>query len=223
MGNYLKLFETHSEYETYIGGQDVILPNVSYCEDQNDVHYNPYVDPYNGHTYVDLGLPSGTLWATMNVGANSETDYGNYYMYGMGSKTYDSTDTPYAGTEDPLDLSRDTARQVWGGEWHTPTAAQFSELIANTTYEWVTNYLNSGIEGIVFTANGNNLFIPAAREATGGDTGGYYWTNQPNKDGYCHYLGLDATYNHPFIVDVDAFSYYVGGRNRGFSIRPVVG
>lgn len=41
MGDYLKLFETHSEYETYIEGQDAILPNVSYCEDQNDVHYNP--------------------------------------------------------------------------------------------------------------------------------------------------------------------------------------
>ena len=42
---YIKLFETHSEYETYIGGQDVILPNVSYCEDNNCVHYNPIVPP----------------------------------------------------------------------------------------------------------------------------------------------------------------------------------
>ena len=41
MGDYLKLFETHNEYETYIGGQDVVLPNVSYCEDNNEVHYNP--------------------------------------------------------------------------------------------------------------------------------------------------------------------------------------
>ena len=42
---YLKLFETHTEYETYINGQDAILPNVSYCEDNNDVHYNPWVAP----------------------------------------------------------------------------------------------------------------------------------------------------------------------------------
>lgn len=75
----------------------------------------------NGHDYVDLGLPSGTLWATMNVGATSETEHGNYYMYGMGAKTYDSTDTPYDGTENPLDLSKDTARVVWGGAWHMPT------------------------------------------------------------------------------------------------------
>jgi len=69
-------------------------------------------DPYNtnGHTFVDLGLPSGTKWATMNVGAESETDYGNYYMYGKGATQYNSSDTAYAGIEDPLDLSVDTAR-----------------------------------------------------------------------------------------------------------------
>lgn len=36
----------------------------------------------NGHEYVDLGLPSGTLWATMNLGASSISDYGNYYAWG---------------------------------------------------------------------------------------------------------------------------------------------
>ena len=45
MGDYLKLFETHAEYEAYITGSDKILPNVSYCEDNNDVHYNPWTDP----------------------------------------------------------------------------------------------------------------------------------------------------------------------------------
>ena len=45
MGDYLKLFETHAEYEAYITGSDKILPNVSYCVDNNDVHYNPWTDP----------------------------------------------------------------------------------------------------------------------------------------------------------------------------------
>ena len=74
---YLKKFNTHAEYEL----ATLDLPNVSYCVDNNDIHYNPY-DPYNGHAYVDLGLPSGTLWATMNVGANSETDTGLYFAWG---------------------------------------------------------------------------------------------------------------------------------------------
>lgn len=39
-------------------------------------------DPFNGHEYVDLGLPSGTLWATMNIGASAEEDYGDYYAWG---------------------------------------------------------------------------------------------------------------------------------------------
>ena len=45
MGKYLKKFDTHSEYESYITSSDKILPNVSYCEDNNDVHYNPWTDP----------------------------------------------------------------------------------------------------------------------------------------------------------------------------------
>ena len=45
MGKYLKLFETHSEYNTYINGNDKVLPNVSLCEDNNEVHYNPIEAP----------------------------------------------------------------------------------------------------------------------------------------------------------------------------------
>ena len=45
MGKYIKLFNTHSEYETYINGSDKILPNVSYCEDNDEVHFNPWSDP----------------------------------------------------------------------------------------------------------------------------------------------------------------------------------
>jgi hypothetical protein len=64
MGNYLKFFETHSEYETYIGGQDVLLPNVSYCEDMNEVHYNPYVHDYANDYLTFVALESGTFTFT---------------------------------------------------------------------------------------------------------------------------------------------------------------
>ena len=62
---YLRKFENNAAYES----ATLDLPNVAYCEEEHEVHYNPYVDPYNGHAYVDLGLPSDTKWATMNVGA----------------------------------------------------------------------------------------------------------------------------------------------------------
>ena len=89
----------------------------------NDLNNKPYTLNANGHTYIDLGLPSGTLWATMNVGASSETDYGNYYQYGKGASQYAATssDSNYDGIENPLATIADTAAQVWGGDWHMPT------------------------------------------------------------------------------------------------------
>ena len=44
MAKYLKLFETHAEYEAYSGGGEMLLPNVSYCKDNNEVHYNPFYE-----------------------------------------------------------------------------------------------------------------------------------------------------------------------------------
>lgn len=175
-------------------------------------------DLSNGHQYVDLGLPSGTLWATMNVGATSETDYGNYYMYGKGSKTYDSADSPYSGTEDPLDLSKDTARVVWGGEWRMPTRVQMQELINNTTYQWVTNYKGSGINGGTFTAtNGAVLFIPAAGFWYGGSQNsvgsyGLCWGSSP--DGSSYACNLYFSNGRKGV--------YRNDRKGGFSVRPVI-
>lgn len=216
---YLKKFENHAQYEG--DRQNLNLPNVSLCEQENEVHYNPYVDPYNGHAYVDLGLPSGTKWATMNVSANSETDYGNYYQYGKGAAQYAETsgDSNYSGTEDPLAASADTAAQVWGGSWHMPTRAQMQELTANTTYQWVTDYNGSGINGGLFTAqNGNSVFLPAAgywydgsQKYVGIDSS--YWGSSPNGSSNAYYLGFS---NVGTAID-DCI------RNYGYSVRGVVG
>lgn len=214
---YIKLFNEHPEYQEYISG-NADLPNVSYCIEEDEVHYNPITPGIiDGYEYVDLGLPSGTLWATMNVGATNVTDYGDYYMYGMGSKTYDSSDTPYVGTEAPLLSNRDTASVVWGGSWHMPNRAQLQELLDNTTYQWVTDYQGSGIDGGLFTAqNGNSVFIPAAGGWNGGsqlsvgDNGGY-WGSSPG--------GSDSAYGLSFsngYKDVGNYS-----RKYGFSVRPV--
>ena len=196
--------------------------SISFCQ----LSGIPSIPVYNnGHDYVDLGLPSGTLWATMNVGANSVTDYGNYYMYGMGSKTYDSTDTPYNGAEDPLDLSKDTARVVWGGGWHTPTKTQLEELLSNTEVEYVTNYQNSGINGYVLTNNNQSLFIPAA---------GYYYDGTISSDTYWSFIGC----SNPIPGDTDNGGTYqlrlqpnggmgnnvgTAARTNGVSVRPVIG
>ena len=152
-------------------------------------------DKFNGHEYVDLGLPSGTLWAKMNVGANSETDYGLYFAWGE-TKGYTASQIPSEkkfnwddykfGSQSPfskydndgltkLELTDDAARANWGGDWHMPTKTQCEELF-NTDYvtnEWVTNYQGSGISGRLFTSvnNGNTLFIPAAGNCGDGRVG----------------------------------------------------
>ena len=140
----------------------------------------------NGKDYVDLGLTSGTLWATMNVGATSETDYGSYFQWGdtvdkrdavcdwstykycNGSNTTFTKYNTYSsfGTVDnklTLDLKDDAARANMGGDWKMPSLALIEELVSETTSEWIENYNNSGVNGRKFTVpNGNSIFIPAS-------------------------------------------------------------
>ena len=120
-------------------------------------------EPADGNELVDLGLPSGTLWAKCNVGATEETGYGNYYRYGKGTTQYDYNDTIYDGIEDPLASTNDTATQAMGAAWHMPTVEQCQELVDNTTFTWEIDFNGSGVNGAKFTAaNGKYLFLPAA-------------------------------------------------------------
>ena len=138
----------------------------------------------NGPEYVDLGLPSGTLWATCNVGANTPEGYGDYFAWGetqpkdyYGWSTYkycngdedqltkycNNSSYGYNGFTDNLTtllLSDDAARANGGGDWRMPTKAEWEELFNNTTVTWTTQ---NGVYGRLFTAsNGNSLFLPAA-------------------------------------------------------------
>ena len=220
MAKFITKFDTTAKLAAFSATTDFGKPHVSLTKDYGKVHYFED-DPYNGHEYVDLGLPSKTKWATMNVGASSETDYGNYYQYGKGAAQYAVTsgDSYYSGTENPLAASADTASQVWGGKWRMPTRAQMEELTANTTYEWVTDYKGSGKNGCTFTAkNGAVLFFPAAGFWDGssnskiGSSGGYCGSS-PRTSLYSNLLDFDSNYIH--VLN--------GYRRYGYSVRPVVG
>lgn len=150
---YIKLFNNHEGYETYI--EEMILPNVSHCIEEQDVHYNPIPDPYNGHKYVDFGLPSGTLWAKYNVGSTNELDPGLYFATGEtvgyrdttvknftleDYKFYDTATqqfTKYTGELPYLEIEDDAAAVNMGGEWHMPNPSQFKELLGNTVHGYV--------------------------------------------------------------------------------------
>jgi uncharacterized protein (TIGR02145 family) len=177
----------------------------------------------NGHQFVDLGLPSGTLWARTNVGSDTSTGYGNYYQYGRGSRTYEQTsgETPYQGTENPLALSADTAHQVWGGLWHMPTLTQVNEL-----FEW-TNYsaiIIDGVYGGKFTSKTDSskfIFLPAGGYWDNGiqsvvESDGFFWSSTPNGSttAFCFYFDYSYSENKGITTTY---------RRRGHSVRPVIG
>ena len=135
--------------------------------------------------YVDLGLPSGLLWATCNIGADKPYEYGDYFMWGSTTPTTNKRcDWQYAPfndghlvfnekyfksiqdnicTNDVLAPKYDAATQIWGDEWRMPKAKECRELINNTTYEWATKYKGIDVNGLLFKSKTNDaeLFIPA--------------------------------------------------------------
>ena len=163
----------------------VVIAGCKPEDDPNNGGGNNGGGNYNGHSYVDMGLPSGTLWATCNVGANASEEYGNYFAWGettskttynwntykyyscgedfMLTKYCNLSDYGYNGFTDGLTtlLPEDDAAAVnWGEGWCMPTAEQWKELKDNTVCAWATQ---NGVNGYLFTAtNGVSLFLPAA-------------------------------------------------------------
>ena len=181
------------------------------------------IDPITGrgtigdYEVVDLGLPSGLLWATCNVGATNEFGFGDYYMYGKGSQTYRKDDSIYQGTEDPLASSADTATQVMGTGWRMPTRTEIVELIDNTDYTWTPI---NGINGGKFTSKTNPnayVFFPAA---------GLYVSNGSllGRGVYCNVWSSTPNINDTvYDLYFDSQEMYVDYHDRlyGFSVRGV--
>ena len=120
--------------------------------------------PVENVSYVDLGLPSGLLWATCNLGASSPEEVGGYYAWGeTSSKTFFSQDN-YQYKNSSISISNisgteyDAARAILGGTWRMPTKEELMELANKCTREETT--LN-GKACMKFTGpNGNSLYLP---------------------------------------------------------------
>ena len=160
--------------------------------------------------FVDLGLPSGTLWATRNVGATSPEQTGLYFAFGEtegftaeqvenGTKKFNKTSYKAKKIKSDLTLEQDAARANLGGNWRMPTDTDFEELINNTTQTWTDNYNGTGVAGKVFTSkvNGNSVFFPAAgycRNTSVSSIGsyGYYWSASWDSSSFAWYLCFDS-------------------------------
>lgn len=213
---------------------------------------NPTVGKANGHEWVDLGLPSGTLWATVNVGANAPTDYGSYFAWGetatksiytwtnykfrkSGDRWSNVTLTKYncidghgvTDNKEELEPVDDAARANWGGSWRIPKVDEWKELLNYCTWQLTTKGGKKGYE-VKSRVNGNSIFLPAAgykaEKTVNVNVEGEYWSAT---------LSIPtSTILDARISSADAWSLHLGdrshgmssmaGRRHGYSIRPVL-
>lgn len=137
--------------------------------------------PAPSHAYVDLGLPSGTLWCTTNIGATNPEDYGLYFAWGettgyesaaarnqaLGIDTGFDEDSYTEVQEDVLPNNKDAAYVNWGNNYKMPSLVQCTELADNCTFTYTQV---NGIGGFVVEGtNGNSIFLPFAGIITGNE------------------------------------------------------
>lgn len=177
---------------------------------------------------VDLGLPSGILWAERNVGASTPEDWGLYFSWGNVDGY--SSDSGHSFSPDAYNITSgaaltgdiavgntyDAARHNLGGPWRMPTQTEFKELVDNCNSVWTQR---NGVSGRLLTSriNGNFVFFPAAGRgsSTGhsGDGTGYYWSSTLYNSTNAHRLDFNSS-------SIDASK--TGTRSYGFNIRAVI-
>ncbi|MEQ3141059.1 hypothetical protein AAAZ42_09740 [Bacteroides ovatus] len=183
---------------------------------------------------VDLGLSSGILWATCNIGASSPSEIGDYFAWGekepkdaYGWDTYKlcrgSYNSIFKYTETDrkkvLDSQDDVAKSVLGGEWRIPTKEDMEELVEECEWKWTS--LNGQLGWKVIGSNNNYIFLPASGAASsyriaGVNELGRYWTATRDDSNYSAY-NLRFKDGTDTIVVVDDTRFY------GRTIRPVIG
>lgn len=194
------------------------------------------------HNYVDLGLPSGLLWATCNVGATLPEEYGDRYAWGeiqpkdiysgynykysdgtnygynaQLTKYCTNSEYGYQGFVDGLTvlLPEDDAATVnWGVDWRTPTNEEWQELYQNTSYIWTTQ---SDVYGMLFTSsNGNSLFLPASPTA---NFRGIYWSSSLHTE-YPHNAWDFRIYSNSSSCGMEKYYRYAGNPIRAVRSLP---
>ena len=186
----------------------------------------------NGHRFIDLGLPSGLLWAETNIGAEKPADYGNYYSWGETSTKssyntqFDSGYTTYNTNNGKKTLKEqnDAAYVRWGDFCRMPYNDEFAELLdsANCTWTWTSmtasnGYSHNGYK-VTSVKNGNSIFLPASGYRDGanlisrGSIGGYWSKTLDFSRSDCA---------RALIFYSDSHHEHYSVRYQGHTVRPV--
>ena len=219
---HLKIFKTQAEFIS----ETLELPNVSFIEETKSVNFVPkkISDPFNGHEYVDLGLPSGTLWATCNIGAATPEEKGDCFNWGetlprtqsyedvcvtQGLSIDELKSRGIIGDSCNLTAEYDAATVNWGGSWRMPTISEIQELLDNCSWQLIYDpHILQKLVG----PNGNFIIIPG----TGihdYDGNGYYWSSDVS--------GYDSQAYELFSSPIYKYTQSVP-RIRETAIRPVI-
>lgn len=203
------------------------------------------------HEYVDLGLPSGTLWATCNVGASKPEECGDYFAWGETTpkenywwdtykwcKGSEKTQTKYCvakdyGTVDgltQLESADDAATANWGEEWRMPTREELEELLVKCDWEDIC-YDGSDVKGLLLTsrANGNSIFMPYTgmytdkQDVYNGGISFLYWSATLTEEEGLYEEELKAVSHCAYSFQFDLYDLIVAESFRavGLCVRPV--
>lgn len=194
------------------------------------------------HECVDLGLASGTLWATTNVGASSPEIYGSFFAWGE-TKTKEvyngfnykfgkgdeyevdslfkyNTLLEYGNVDSLMNLlpEDDIATIEWGRNWRIPTISEWAELYEQCS--WIWSEFNGTWGYKVVGKNNNWIFLPIGGKRFQdhrllSEMYGYYWSATVCNIApeFAHYMLFDAT---------SVFDFYYDSRFLGMPIRPVI-
>lgn len=240
---YCSVTDLMPDTKYYVRAYAVVANKYYYGEEMSFTTLESHLESsgaYNGHDYIDLGLPSGTLWATCNVGAATMYNYGDYFAWGgihpKGSYNW-STYLYCNGAEDQLTKycfdsifgydgytdnlttlqpEDDAATANWGAGWRMPTQEEWQELFTNTVG---SGMIINGVDGWLFTAsNGNGLFLPFAGYRSYGThfkagSSSYSWTSTLHND--------NPGYAWPAISHPSESYLYTMFRYYGLTVRPV--
>lgn len=222
------------------GVEEGLVAVVAEATDGSGVSATCLVD-VTSHEYVDLALPSGTLWATANIGASTPMEAGTFFAWGETSgkdgysdgSYFDPTMSQYTWTgKRELEATHDAAYVGWGTHWRMPTQEQLTELTESCTWTWcdgvTVSYADTDAKGyLVVGSNGNELFLPAhgilnfGMSNFGNNVSGYFWTrslaNQKDSDGYSYAYNLYFNVNRGYSVSTSA--RYIGESVRAVRVR----